>query len=310
LTLRIRLFAVAATAVAVLAVPAVASAAPAVGMSEQDQSMFTNKHFTRLGLEHARVVVGWDVLRNPWELSYLQNWLSAAEAAGVRRPLVSFNHSRRPGMAKKLPSLTAFRREVKAFRKAFPQVKDFVTWNEGNHISQPTFKKPGRAAQYFDILAANCRGCKVAAADMLDDKKNLESWLRAFQRKAKRKPRIWGLHNYVDANRFSSFGTRRMLRAVKGEIWFTETGGLVKRYQRKRPGIRERWVRHSLKRAAKATRYVFKLAALSRRVKRVYIYHFAPSTAPGATWDSALLDGRGRPRPSYKVVRAYVSKHN
>jgi hypothetical protein len=308
LTLRIRLFAAAAAA-ALLAVPAAASAAPAVGMSDQDARMFTSKHFKRLGLEHARVVVGWDVLRNPWELAYLRDWLAAAEAAGVSRPLVSFNHSRRPGRERKLPSPKEFRREVRAFRKAFPQIRDFVTWNEGNHISQPTFRKPGRAAQYFDILAANCRGCKVAAADVLDDKKNLESWLRAFERKAKRRARIWGLHNYVDANRLASFGTRRMLRAVKGEIWFTETGGLVKRYQRKRPGIRERWVRHSLKRAARATRYVFKLAALSRRVKRVYIYHFAPSTAPGATWDSALLDRRGRPRPSYKVVSRYVAKH-
>ena len=40
---------------------------------------------------------------------------------------------------------------------------------------------------------------------------------------------IWGLHNYIDANRFRTRGTRALLRAVKGDVWFTETGGLVVR---------------------------------------------------------------------------------
>ena len=124
-------------------------------------------------------------------------------------------------------------------------------------------------------------------------------------RKAKHKPKIWGLHNYVDANAFKSAGTKRMLRAVKGKIWFTETGGLVKRYQRKRPGVRARWVRHSLKHAGKATKYVFKLAKLSSRVDMVFFYHFMPSPRKGATWDSALIDSKGRARPSYRVVKSY-----
>ena len=118
---------------------------------------------------HARVVVGWDVLKNPSEKAYLDGWLAGAKTAKVR-PLVSFNHSRIPGQEAKLPSVAAFKREVRAFRKAYPQVKDFVTWNEGNHISQPTFSKPARAAQYYDVLAAACRGCRIAAADVLDDR--------------------------------------------------------------------------------------------------------------------------------------------
>jgi len=97
-----------------------------------------------------------------------------------------------------------------------------------------------------------------------------------------------------------------MLRAVKGTIWFTETGGLVQRYQRKRPGKRARWVRHSLRHAADATRHVFRLAALSPRIRRVYLYHWMPATAKGATWDSALINRWGRPRPAYRVVRSYL----
>ena len=306
--MRIRHLVATLVAAALLIAPATAAAAPVVGISEQDAAMFAHKRFKALKVRHGRVVVGWDVLRNPSEKAYLDAWLAGAKRAKVR-PLVSFNHSRIPGRESKLPSVAAFKREVRAFRKEYPRVKDFVTWNEGNHISQPTFKKPGRAAKYFDVLASACRRCRIAAADVLDDKKNMERWLRKFSRKAKHKPKIWGLHNYVDANAFKSAGTKRMLRAVKGKIWFTETGGLVKRYQRKRPGVRARWVRHSLKHAGKATRYVFKLAALSSRVDRVYFYHFMPSPRKGATWDSALITKNGRPRPSYRVVRSYVKKH-
>jgi hypothetical protein len=294
-------------AAAVLAAPASAGAAPQVGLSEQDPGVFTHRWFEPLQARHARVVVGWDVLRNRWERAQLDHWLASARAAGVR-PLVSFNHSRRSGRSGVLPSRAAFRRQVRAFLRAYPAVRDFVTWNEANHVSQPTHDRPGRAAQYFDALDAACPRCNVAAADVLDDKENLEPWLRAFQRRARRTPKIWGLHNYVDANRFEDEGTRRMLKAVKGAIWFTETGGLVQRYQRKRPGKRARWVRHSLRHAAAATRQVFRLAALSRRVKRVYLYHWMPSAAEGATWDSALLNRWGRPRPAYRVVRSYLKR--
>jgi hypothetical protein len=63
----------------------------------------------------------------------------------------------------------------------------------------------------------------------------------------------------------------------------------------------------SRKHAARATRQVEKLARLSRRVKRIYFYHWiAPD--PDATWDSALTDRRGRPRPAYRVVRTYIRR--
>jgi hypothetical protein len=294
-------------AAAVLAMPNAAGAAAEVGLSEQDASMFSNPWFAKLDARHARVVVGWDVLRNDWERAQLDHWLAAARAAGVR-PLVSFAASRRKGRGRMLPSRAAFRREVLAFRRAYPRVRDFVTWNEANHSSQPTYRRPDRAAVYFDVLAAACRGCRIAAADVLDDKKNLESWLAAFQRRARHRPRIWGLHNYIDANRFDDEGTRRMLAAVKGRIWFTETGGLVQRYQRKRPGKRARWVRHSLRHAADATRYVLRLAEVNRRVQRVYLYHWSASKAKSNTWDSALINRWGNPRPAYRVVRSWLKR--
>ena len=112
---------------------------------------------------------------------------------------------------------------------------------------------------------------------------NMVSWVRAFRRAAREEPRYWGLHNYIDANRARTTGTRRMLRAVKGQVWFTETGGIVARRNRHKVTFPE-----SAKHAATATRFLFdKLVPLSRRVTRVYIYHWN-ADAPAATWDSAL----------------------
>ena len=64
--------------------------------------------------------------------------------------------------------------------------------------------------------------------------------MQAFQKAVGKRRVIWGLHNYIDANRFRTRGTKALLQAVKGDIWFTETGGLVKRTQRlegRAPGV-------------------------------------------------------------------------
>jgi hypothetical protein len=154
------------------------------------------------------------------------------------------------------------------------------------------------------VIAGNCRGCRVVAADVLDWP-NMSAWLRSFRRAAKRRPTIWGLHNYIDANRFKTDGTREFLRATRtGQVWFTETGGLVERRAVTRDGRLKRY-RHSQAHAAKAMSFVIRLAGLSRRVRRVYVYHWQPGS-PGNRWDSALIDRAGQPRPSYHVVRRWA----
>jgi hypothetical protein len=39
-------------------------------------------------------------------------------------------------------------------------------------------------------------------------------------------PEIW--HNYSDINRFESWRTGQLVRALGGQVWLTETGGIVK----------------------------------------------------------------------------------
>ena len=59
---------------------------------------------------------------------------------------------------------------------------------------------------------------------LLDD---MSRYLASFKRKAKGTPTLWGLHNYGDVNRRRTNFTKVMLRTVPGEVWLTETGGIV-----------------------------------------------------------------------------------
>ena len=57
------------------------------------------------------------------------------------------------------------------FRARYPWIRDYLTWNEANHCSQPTCNNPKRAAQYYLALRKHCRGCRIVAADVLDGSK-------------------------------------------------------------------------------------------------------------------------------------------
>ena len=41
-------------------------------------------------------------------------------------------------------------------------------------------------------------------------------------------------------------------------------------------------------------------------MRRIYFYHWLPSSDPLPTWDSALVDPRGKPRPAYDVLKRFI----
>lgn len=284
-----------AAVVALCAAAAPAHARLAVGVGDQKPETFSDSRFRSLGLDHTRYITPWNsILVDPHGL---HRWISAARAAGMR-PLIAFGHAagdRCPRRPCRLPSIGQYRRAFAKFRQRYPWIRTFQPWNEANHQSQPTARNPKRAAQYYNAMRRQCRGCRIVAADVLDSR-NMERWLRAFMRYAKR-PRTWGLHNYGDVNRFRGSGVERMLRTVPGQIWLTETGGIVSfRTHEGRVVFRK-----SSRRAAKATRYLFRLARSHRRIRRLYLYHWASDAEN--RFDSGLIDARGRPRPAFYVVR-------
>jgi hypothetical protein len=136
------------------------------------------------------------------------------------------------------------------------------------------------------------------------DMPGMTEWVKAFVHKARLQPKYWGLHNYLDANYLRTSGTRALLRATTGEIWFTETGGIVKR----RNGSKVRGFTESATHAAIATRWVFnKLAALSpRRITHIYLFHWNPSTTHDS-WDSGLVNIHDQPRPAYRVLKKFLA---
>jgi hypothetical protein len=295
-----------AAALLLLLLPVAASAAPSVvGIGEQSPAIFTDPSWQRLNSRDVRYVVAWDALRVPWQKAEVDAYLAAARDSGAR-VLLGFSRSRSPKKSRRkyLPSPSRLRREFLAFRSHYPWVRTYLTWNEANHRGQPTWNRPDVVARYYDMLRRNCRSCTIVGPSVLDTLA-MPSWVRQVERKSKHRVRIWALHNYIDANRFRTRGTRSLLNATrrtKAKIWFTETGGLVRRDNGSRIEFAD-----SKSHAVKATRQVKKLARLSRRVQRVYFSHWV-APAPDSTWDSALIDPRGRPRPSYKGVKTYIRR--
>jgi hypothetical protein len=286
-------FALFAAAVAATLCAAAPAAALTVGIADNKADMFFDPRFQASGVQHARISIGWDALSSPWQTEQLDRWLTAARKDGVA-PLVSFGHSRTD--RRSLPTPERFLFEFRRFRARYPWVREFATWNEANHCGEPTCHRPALVAAYYRSLRRECPDCRILAAEVLD-MPNMVSWVRSFRRRAREEPRYWGLHNYIDANRARTTGTRRMLKAVKGQVWFTETGGIVRRSNRRKVTFPE-----SAKHAATATTFLFKkLVPLSRRVTRVYIYHWNADATP-TNWDSALIGPTGRARPAFRIV--------
>ena len=277
---------------------------PVIGIGEQNPEMFASPYFRALGVKHVRVITAWDSLRHRWSRDQLDHYMFAARDAGVQ-VLLGFGHSRskKYKVRRRVPSVRVFTREFLKYKKRYPWQKEWLTWNEANHCGEPTCHKPQRVARFFNNIRHNCYRCTVVAADVLDTP-TMPEWVREFRRTARDDKVIWGLHNYIDANRFRTKGTKALLKAApKGQIWFTETGGLVVRRNGSKiafPGNK--------KHAAKATKQVFRLARLSPRVRRVYVYHWMPQRSKLPTWDSALVDPRGRPRPAYAVLKSFIRK--
>jgi hypothetical protein len=259
-----------------------------VGIGDQQAALFAEPRFRALGIRDARLVVAYDATRVGFEREIVDTWLREARRAGVR-PFITFGHSR--VHPRRLPSLAEFRAAFRAFRDRYSQVRVYAPWNEINHASQPTSSAPARAAEYYNVVRAECRGCTVLAGDVLDQP-GMTRYLAAYRRHVDGSPRIWGLHNYADANRFRKSGLRAMLRSVPGEVWLTETGGIV-RFGRSFPT--------SERRAARAVDYALGLAADTPRVRRVYLYNWT-GAAPGARFDAGIVGPDGAPRPAYAVL--------
>jgi hypothetical protein len=283
--------------VALLAAAGPAQARPLFGMGDQHAATFLDPTLRGLGLQTARLAVPWDWYREPAQVAATDAWMATVRAAGLR-PMIAMNRNWRRGGQRLLPPMAAYRTSFRALRTRYPDVRDFAAWNEANHKTQPLYRNPKAAARYFNAMKALCRGCSVVAADVLDDP-GMARWIATFKRYAHH-PRLWGLHNYRDANRGTG-ATRTFLRITRGSVWLTETGG-IHRLSAIRRGSTASRERQALARQAAAVRRVFAIARSSRRIRRVYFYQWKRER--GALWDSAFLNADGSRRPAFRALAA------
>jgi len=282
------------------ALPALAGAHPAVGIADNSWQLFGDPRFLALGITDVRDDVPWNVLSQRTARRRLASWLAAAQAAGMT-PLITFDHDNGDVRTQEhLPSVRQFSRAFRQFRALYPWVTEFETWDEANFYLEGTSTHPGRAARFYEVLRSDCPTCTILAPDLLDVPRSegypFTSWARRFIRLVHRQPPIWGINNYVGANRLQTSTTEGLLHAVTGDIWFTETGGIVSRHNSSKVGFPQ-----NPKHAAKVDRFILtKLANLSPRIKRIYLYDW--NVSRGSNWDSALISWNGQPRPGYDVL--------
>ena len=229
-------------------------------------------------------------------------WIKDAEEQHMQ-VLVAFYHSEYAPT--RLPSVAQYKHDVQKFVKLFPHVKQYQSWDESNRgnirgaLASPS---AGATAQYYQALIRVCKGCTVLGLDVLDAD-NISptlQYISEFKREIGRlrtvMPRIWGLHNYSDINRLESWRTRELTRALGGQVWLTETGGIVQF-----GGAFPNRNGSGLRRAAKVLGYMFNVAASQSRIKRLYIYDWTGGTAR-TRFDAGLTDSHYVPRPGYVVV--------
>ena len=294
-----------------LALPA-SGGAYVVGVADQNPQLFTNQFFEQLAPTRTRYITAIDSIFKQRDL--VDTWMDAADAAGME-VVVAFN----PPLAMRCPNIgrakgcrpvsaAYYRRAFRAFRARYPQVRIYQPWNEVNNLTQPTARFPDAVVTYYKIAKANCRGCIVLGAD-IQDLPNMASYsaavLRAFRSQHVPTPRVWGLHNYTDTNRFvkdKNSSMRRAAAILPGKIWLTETAGLF-RFQ---PQNARQSFRPDLARQKRAMAAIFKQANLYRRkIDRVYLYQWFASP-PSNRWDSAILDAHGLATTVYSVLQGSV----
>jgi hypothetical protein len=316
--MRSRLLTFVLSVFALLAIPAGAQAALTVGIAENNPQMFSDPLFTKLGVKQTRVVVSWNAINRKGddEINRVTDYLTAAQAQGIT-PLVTFEHARgdaticnkrsnRKKIQCKLPTPKQYETALKAFKKRFPYVKNVVAWNEINHFTQPTYKNPKAAARFTTIARKVFKGGTVVAADVLDQADNTRAkhptfrsatrYIKAFRHYYKGPRTVCGVHNYSDINRFRSTGTKALIKALGcKQIWLTEAGGIFSF-----PGFKP-----SPKRQLKATKYLFKVARKTKKVKRVYVYNYFGGVTP--RFDAGLVAG-GVARPAFAEVLKHTKR--
>jgi hypothetical protein len=272
------------------------------GVGDEHASMFRNPLYKQLHTRIVRYIAPYDDAVRPYFRDQAITFISQAEAQH-EQVLVAFYHSEYTPT--QLPSVATYQHDVQKFVRLFPHVRQYQSWDEsnrGNVAHQFSSPSAVTAAKYYQALIRVCKGCTAIGLDVLDAA-NIEptlAYISEFKHEIGRletvMPKIWGLHNYSDVNRLQSWRTREIARAFGGQVWLTETGGIVQ-FGGSFPNSHG----SGLTRAARVIRFTFALASAIPQVKRLYLYDWNGGTA-STRFDAGLTNIHERPRPGYLIV--------
>jgi hypothetical protein len=311
-------FSLASVLAALVFLPATASAKTniRVGIGDQQIGMFDQPSFQRAKFKRVRYFVRWDVMNrgNEGALAAATAFVERARRDRISVFLHISSNDLRIKKAK-LPSVAAYRSQMRKLVPYFRArgVREFGVWNEANHASQPTYRSPRRAAQFYvemyRAVKPRCGSCAIVALDVLDQggvERYMRSWYRSLSSTYRRRATLVGIHNYGDVNRNRTTFTRSIIRQARSfnsrsKFWFTETGGIVK-FGRNFPC--------STSRAAKRLKNMFTLARTYRTsgVQRVYVYNWSGAGC-AARFDAGLVDPAGTPRAGYRYLRSVLPNY-
>ncbi len=273
------------------------------GIGDEAGEMFGNPLWQQLHTKIARYIAPYDAVVHSYSLDQAKLWIHEAEAHH-QQVLVAFYHSEYTPT--RMPSVAAYQKDVAKFVKLFPHVRQYQSWDEANRGNEPhQWSSPTavEAAKYYQALIRVCKGCTVIGLDVLDQQfvQPTLRYIAEFKSEIGKlktiMPSIWGLHNYSDVNRLESWRTREIIRALgRGQVWLTETGGIVK-FGNGFPNSRG----EGLTRAAKVLKYVFAVAGALPQIKRLYVYDWTGGSSR-TRFDAGLMNARDQPRPGYVVV--------
>ncbi len=279
-----------------------AAASYLTGIGDEQGEMFSNPQWQQLHTKIVRYIAPYDAVVHSYSLDRAIVWIRAAEAQH-EQVLVAFYHSEYTPT--RMPSVAQYQHDVQKFVKRFPHVRQYQSWDEANRGYIPgVLASPSAvaAAEYYQALIRVCRGCTAIGLDVLDaqDIGPTLEYISEFKHEIGRlrtiMPKIWGLHNYSDINRLESWRTHELVRALGGQVWLTETGGIVQ-FGGAFPNNRG----SGLTRAAKVLKYMFAVAGSSSQIKRLYIYDWTGGNA-STRFDAGLMNARDQPRAGYIVV--------
>ena len=272
------------------------------GIGNENADMLTDPLWQRLHTQIVRYIVPYDTARKPYYLTLANNFIHTAEA-DHQQVLVAFYHSEYTPTV--MPSVAQYKSDVEKFVKLFPHVRQYQSWDEANRGNEPgQFSSPSAvaAAKYYQALLRVCHGCTVIGLDVLDQHfiGSTLQYIAEFKREIYRletiMPRIWGLHDYSDVNRLESWRTRDIVAALGGQVWLTETGGIVQ-FGGGFPNVHG----SGLRRAAKVIAFTFAVARSLPQIKRLYLYDWSGGTA-STRFDAGLTNAYNQPRQGYLVV--------